>query len=135
MYGCRLDLIRRQPVENPPWQLPWDGTPTCRRKSAHSSRKHTDRPSQLSNSQAGKNREAQRSGPRPVNEVFALLDKTGTGQCPVAVHRHVALHSRCLWLRPVHQQRRLQLGRDRPPAVLLVTSTAFFPAAPAVEGA
>src|ERR1035437_8370233 len=33
----------------------------------------------------GKDHGAQRSGPRPGNEVFALRDKTGTRQCLVAV--------------------------------------------------
>ena len=32
---------------------------------------------------AGKGHAAQRSGPRPGNEVFALRDRTGTGRCPV----------------------------------------------------
>ena len=32
---------------------------------------------------AEKGHAAQRSGPRPGNEVFALLDRTGTGHCPV----------------------------------------------------
>ena len=35
--------------------------------------------------QAGKDHAAQRSGPRPGNEVFALRRRTGTGQCPVVV--------------------------------------------------
>jgi hypothetical protein len=44
------------------------------------------RPAQLTvGPQAGKDHEAQRSGPRPGNEVFALLGRTGTGQCLVAV--------------------------------------------------
>src|ERR1035437_5550345 len=34
---------------------------------------------------SGKDHGAQRSGPRPENEVFALRHKTGTGQCLVAV--------------------------------------------------
>ena len=32
----------------------------------------------------------------------------------VSCHCHLALHSRCLWFRPVQRQRRLQRGRDRP---------------------
>ena len=35
--------------------------------------------------QAGKEHGAQRSGPRSGNEVFALLGRTGTGRCLVAV--------------------------------------------------
>ena len=40
----------------------------------------------------GKDHGAQRSGPRPGNEVFALLGRTGTGQCPVV--------AACDWLLP-----------------------------------
>src|ERR1035437_3767192 len=42
-------------------------------------------PSQFSQPQAGKDHGAKRSGPRPGNKVFALLDRTGTGQYLVAV--------------------------------------------------
>src|ERR1035441_10294848 len=87
--------------------------------------------------QAGRDHGAQRSGPRPGNEVFALLGRTGTGQTV-----------RSLSPTPRSPQT-VSLASPGPPAappptwpvpglglaVLVVTATAVFPASAAVEGA
>jgi hypothetical protein len=46
-------------------------------------------------------------------------DRNKTVSC--RCHRNRVLHSRCLWLRPGRHQRRLQPGRDRALALLVVT--------------
>ena len=84
------------------------------------------KPAQLTfETPGGKDHGAQRSGPRPGNEVFALLDKTGTGQCLVAVTGTSLSTAGVFGF--------AQLNGTTALAVLVVTSPSFQQAPPSKE--
>ena len=117
------------------------GTAACRLGADCTLQGHRDgagaggpnRASQFSQPQAGKDHGAKRSGPHPGNEVFALLDKTGTGQCLVAVTgTSLSTAGVFVFARPAPAPPPTWPGPAL--AVLVATSTAVLPATSAVEG-
>lgn len=80
----------------------------------------------------GKDHGAQRSGPRPGNEVFALLGRTGTRHCPVPLSGISLSTAGVFGFAPTAVPPFNLVGTG--PAVLVASSTAVLPATSAVEG-
>src|SRR5450759_5308345 len=72
---------------------------------------------------------------RPGNEVFALLGRTGTGQCLVAVTGTALSHCPCFWRRPRPAPAAASDLAGPRLALLVATSTAVFSLSSAVEAA